>query len=186
MKHVIKWEKHIADLEYTSRYFPCRKDPLSSQEEQILPSDSAVAPILWLISAPIQSSLPIGINTPSRDIRINDHFHSSVPAPISPDSSSPSLLPSLTIATSTPLTNPICCEVQGCGVLYTATGVARRLWRHSRGHSQAAVLQRYKIQINPLVTLDIHNQYNTHLPSHTINGDLSDVTLPESSLPISS
>jgi len=34
-----------------------------------------------------------------------------------------------------------CCEVQDCGVLYMATGVARRLLRHRHGHSQAAVLQ---------------------------------------------
>ena len=53
----------------------------------------------------------------------------------------------------------ICCEVQGCGVLYTATGVTRRLWRHTHGHSQAAVLQWYKTQVNSLGTSDIHSQY---------------------------
>jgi hypothetical protein len=47
-----------------------------------------------------------------------------------------------------PRNSGLCCEVQGCGVLYTATGIARRLWRHSDGHSQAAVLQWYKAQIN--------------------------------------
>ena len=40
------------------------------------------------------------------------------------------------------LVKDFCCEVQGCGMLYTATGAARRLWRHSHGHSQAAVLER--------------------------------------------
>jgi hypothetical protein len=45
------------------------------------------------------------------------------------------------VLSTTVTTFIICCEVQGCGVLYTATGVARRLWRHRHGHSQAAVLQ---------------------------------------------
>ena len=61
------------------------------------------------------------------------------------------------------------CKIQGYGVLYTTTSVARRLWRHNHGHNQATVLQWYKTQIKPLLWLDIHSQYIISIQQKSIN-----------------
>lgn len=95
-RHIDKWEKRIPDPEYSSRYFLRMKGLLSPREEQILPSHSSAAPILSLVSPPVQSTLPASTNRPPRDIStesprrinrdtasINDHFRSRSPAPVS-------------------------------------------------------------------------------------------------------